>query len=86
MPVTINGLLEDVQEYEGKNGFGANVTISQKIGKKTKRITFIIKDKSLALRFSDLLDCEVSLCIAVVQNNFGTRFGDVYSIQEADVA
>ncbi len=39
MPIEIRGLLEDLETYEGKNGFGANVTLSTKIDRKTKRLS-----------------------------------------------
>lgn len=80
MPVEIKGLLEDVVTYEGKNGFGASVTISTKIDRKTKRLTFNVKDKSTADKLDTLLDTEIILSIELIQSNFGLRFGNILSI------
>ena len=80
MPVEIYGLLEDVETYEGKNGFGANITISQKVNRKTKRITFTIKDKNMADKLEQLLDTDISIKLELNQNNFGLRFGQILEI------
>lgn len=80
MPIELLGLLEDVQTFEGKNGFGANVTVSTKVDKKTKRVTFMIKDKNLANKLESLLDTDVIIKIELNQNNFGLRFGEVLNI------
>lgn len=80
MPVELIGLLEDVEPYEGKNGFGANITISTKVERKTKRVTFRTTDKNIANKLETLLDTDVIVKVALEQNNFGLRFGDVLSI------
>jgi len=80
MPIDIIGLLEDVQTFEGKNGFGANVTVSTKVDRKTKRVTFMIKDKNVANKLETLLDTEVVIKIELNQNNFGLRFGEVLNV------
>lgn len=80
MPVELIGLLEDVEKFEGKNGFGANITVSQKVDKKTKRISFMTRDKNVAEKLESLLDTDVILKVELNQNNFGLRFGDVISI------
>lgn len=80
MPVEICGLLEDVESFEGKNGFGANVTLSTKVDKKTKRITFMTRSKETAVKLESLLDTNVILKIELNQNNFGLRFGDLLDI------
>jgi hypothetical protein len=81
MPVEICGLLEDVESYTGKNGFGANLTISKKVGKKTKRLSFTIKDEAQYTQLEKLLDTDVILIVALEQNNFGLRFGEIYEIK-----
>lgn len=80
MPIEIKGLLEDVEGYEGKNGFGANVTVSTKVDKKTKRLSFRITDKSMAEKLETLLDTEITLVIELHQNNFGLRFGEIIEV------
>jgi hypothetical protein len=81
MPIEICGLLEDVESYTGKNGFGANVTISKKVGKKTKRLTFNIKDEAQFKQLENLLDTDIILVICLEQNNFGLRFGEILEIK-----
>lgn len=80
MPVEIRGLLEDLETYEGKNGFGANVTLSTKIDRKTKRLSFNLKDKKMADELDSLLDTDVILTVELIQNNFGLRFGNIIGI------
>lgn len=78
MPVEFNGLLEDVNRYEGKNGFGANITVSKKVGNRIKRLEFRINDKDIASELEKLLMSEVKFVIELDQNNFGLRFGEIY--------
>jgi len=80
MPIQIIGLLEDVQPYEGAKGFGANITVSCKLGKKTKRVSFLTKNKEFAQELEKMLDTDVILMVELNQNNFGTRIGEIISI------
>lgn len=80
MPVVIIGTIEDVNAYEGKNGFGANVTISRKVNKRTKRLEFRVSDKSVADKLEQLLDTEVTIQIELDQSNFGIRFGNLIEV------
>lgn len=81
MPVELMGLLEDVQPYNKKDGgFGANVTLSRKVDKKTKRVTFNTASKDMATKLEQLLDTDVILTVELLQNNFGTRIGEILNI------
>lgn len=80
MEIELVGHLDDVQTYNGKNGFGANVVMSQKVGKRTKTITFNTKDKAQADALEEALDTDVIVKIDLVQNNFGLRLGNIISI------
>jgi hypothetical protein len=80
MPIELMGLLEDVETFEGKSGFGANVTISTKVEKKTKRVTFMTRSKEVVSKLELLLDTDVIVKIQLNQNNFGLRFGDVIEV------
>jgi hypothetical protein len=80
MPGTIIGLLEDCEGYEGKSGFGCNITMSQKVGKKTKRVTFRTKDKNIFNRLEALIDEQVVVVVSIEQNNFGTNLRDVLEV------
>jgi len=79
MPVVIIGIIEDVQGYEGKNGFGANITMSRLVNKRRKTIAFNIKDKELAKKFEENLQEQVTIEIELSQNNFGLRLGEILS-------
>lgn len=83
MPVIIIGTVDDVQSYEGKNGFGANITISSLKDKRRKTLAFMTKDKKLAALFEENLQCEVTVSIELNQNSFGLRLGDVLEVVPA---
>lgn len=80
MPVIMIGIVEDVEIYEGKNGFGANITMSALIQKRRKTISFNVKDKELAARFELNLQKEVTVKIELGQNTFGLRLGEVLEL------
>lgn len=80
MPVVIIGTIEDVKTYEGKNGFGANVTISAKIERRTKRLEFRVTDPLVASKLEERLDTEVTIRIELEQSNFGIRFGQLLEV------
>ena len=40
MKINIECNVENVEKYQGKNGFGANITVSQLIDKKRQLLTF----------------------------------------------
>lgn len=80
MEIELVGHLDNVETYQGKNGFGANVVMSQKLGKRTKTVTFGTRDKSQAEALEELLDTDIIVRIDLIQNNFGLRFGNVISI------
>lgn len=81
MPVELIGLLEDVQPYEKKDGtFGANITMSKKVNKKTKRVQFTTNDKEMAKKLEELLDTDIILTVELNQNNFGTRIGEILAL------
>lgn len=82
MPIELQGLLEDVQPYEGKNGFGANITMSTKVDKKTKRITFRTTDRAFADKCEILLDTDVIVKLPLEQSNFGLRLGEPVIIEQ----
>lgn len=85
MPSIFIGLLEDCESYEGKNGYGCNVVLSAKVGKKTKRVSFRTKDKFVAEKIESLLDEEIVVVLECQQNNFGTSFREVIKVYD-DVA
>lgn len=84
MPVIIIGTVEDVQTYEGKNGFGANITMSALRDKRRKTLTFNTKDKDLVASFEANLQCEVTVQIELGQSNFGLRLGEIIELVPAD--
>lgn len=82
MPITIIGTVEDVQTYEGKNGFGANITLSALLNKRRKTITFNTKSRETAEKFEANLQVEVVVVLELSQSNFGLRLGEVISMGE----
>lgn len=81
MICNISGTVEDVQSYNGKNGFGANITISQLINKKRSLLTFIVNSSELANVFEENLQEQVNLQLELIQNNFGLRIGAVADLK-----
>ncbi|MBE6042640.1 MAG: hypothetical protein E7210_18610 [Clostridium lundense] len=80
MPIIIIGIVEDVQSYEGKNGFGANITMSALLNKRRKTLTFNTKDRDLAQKFELSLQEQVTVKIELVQSNFGLRLGEIFEL------
>lgn len=80
MPIIIMGIIEDVKTYTGKNGFGANVTMSQLVDKRRKSITFNTNSAEMARLLEEHLQEEMTLKIMLDQNNFGLRFGDILEV------
>lgn len=81
MICNISGTVEDVQSYNGKNGFGANITISQLINKKRSLLAFIVNSSELANIFEENLQEQVNLQLELIQNNFGLRIGAVADLK-----
>lgn len=81
MPIEFYGLLEDVQGYKGKNGFGANITVSQKVGNRTKRLEFRTNNEDLAIKLEALLDTNVKFVVSLEQNNFGLRLSEIIAFE-----
>lgn len=81
MICNISGTVEDVQSYNGKNGFGANITISQLINKKRSLLTFSLNSSELANIFEENLQEQVNLQLELIQNNFGLRIGAVADLK-----
>jgi len=80
MKVTLVGTIENVEMYEGKNGFGANVTMSEVIDKRRQLVTFTAKDKKQAELLENNLQEEAAVQIILTQSNFGLRLGEIVDI------
>lgn len=80
MPIYIICIVENVESYTGKNGFGANVLVSYLQDKKRKTLTFNVKSAENANILGEHLQDEVTLILSLEQNNFGTRIGDLVSV------
>jgi hypothetical protein len=83
MPVVIIGIVEDVQTYQGKNGFGGNITMSCLLDKRRKSLTFNNNDRGIVEKFEKLLQQEVTVRIILSQSNFGLRLGEVLEVVSA---
>lgn len=86
MKVQVLGVVENVEKYEGKNGLGANVMLSNLDSETRKRsfLSFTCKDAMQIAQFESLLQEEVVIAIELNQNNFGLRLGDVCAIERAE--
>lgn len=80
MEINIVGNVEDVNSYNGKNGYGCKVVMSQLVDRKRKQLTFFTKSPLLAEKFENNLQSEVVVRIVLDQSNFGLRFGDVLDV------
>ncbi|MDU7215837.1 hypothetical protein [Clostridium sp.] len=80
MKAIIIGTVEDVQSYEGKNGFGANIKVSQMEDKRREFLEFNTSDHITATHFEEALQQEVTMEINLQQNRFGLRLGEVLSM------
>ena len=85
MKCVLMGTVENVQEFEGKNGYGATITLSSVEKKKRTFLNFNTKVKSIAMQFEDKLQEETEVTIDLQQNNFGLRLGEVFSVDGEDI-
>jgi len=80
MEIIIIGTVEDAQEYQGKNGYGCNIKISQLQDKRRKELSFVTKNPLIGKVLEDKLQEEVTLKIILDQNNFGLRISDILEV------
>lgn len=84
MKCVLCGTVENVESYEGKNGWGAMVTLSSVENKKRTFLKFSTKIKSIANQFEAKLQEDVEVTMQLEQNNFGLRLGEVICIDGED--
>ncbi|WP_317412330.1 hypothetical protein [Clostridium baratii] len=81
MKISIECNIENVETYTGKNGFGANITVSQLVDRKRQLLTFNTSNAE----YANLLECKlqetVVLELELNQSNFGLRITDIIDIQ-----
>lgn len=84
MKIRVIGVIENVERYEGKNGLGANIMLSNLDVETKKRsfLNFTCKDAMQIAKFESLLQEEVTVVMELMQNNFGLRLGEVCLINE----
>lgn len=80
MPIMVNCVVEDVEEYEGKKGYGANILVSKLIDGKRKLLKFNISDQYMAVELSRKLQKECVLTLELTQNDFGMRISRVIEV------
>lgn len=80
MEIIIIGTVEDVNSYEGKNGYGCNVKIGQLKDKRRKELNLITKSPRIAEMLEDKLQEEVTIKAILDQNNFGLRLIDITEV------
>ena len=81
MKISIECNIENVETYTGKNGFGANITVSQLVDRKRQLLTFNTSNAE----YANILECKlqetVVLELELNQSNFGIRITDIIDIQ-----
>ena len=81
MKISIECNIENVETYTGKNGFGANITVSQLVVRKRQLLTFNTSNAE----YANILECKlqetVVLELELNQSNFGLRITDIIDIQ-----
>ena len=81
MKISIERNIENVETYTGKNGFGANITVSQLVDRKRQLLTFNTSNAE----YANILECKlqetVVLELELNQSNFGLRITDIIDIQ-----
>jgi len=80
MEIIIIGTVEDAQEYQGKNGYGCNIKISQLQDKRRKELSFSTKNPLIGKILEEKLQEEVTIKVILDQNNFGLRIIDVKEV------
>lgn len=79
MKINVNCIIENVETYTGKNGFGANVTISQLVNKRRELLEFSTTSAENAKLLEEHLQEEMELELELTQNKFGIRIGEIIS-------
>ena len=80
MKMNIECNVENVEKYQGKNGFGANITVSQLIDKNRQLLTFNTSNAEYANLLEGKLQETVDLDLELNQSNFGLRISDIINI------
>lgn len=85
MLVNTMATIDDCDSYTNKQGkFGLNFTISNKVGRKTKRLDMRGNDERLEDVLERNIGEDVSITFDLSQNNFGTQIGDVIQVATVD--
>lgn len=84
MKVQIIGTIENVEVFEGKNGLGANIMLSNLDTETKKRsfLSFMSRDAMQIAKCESLLQEEVMVVIELSQNNFGLRLGEIFLVEQ----
>lgn len=85
MPTYIICTIEDVEKYTGKNGFGANITVSTLLDKKRKSLKFNITSAEYASLLEENLQEVVTLILTLDDNKFGLRIGSLLSVTKGSI-
>jgi urease accessory protein UreE len=86
MKCILLGVVENVETFEGKSGWGATITLSSIQNKKRTFLSFNTRERDIADKFESKLQEDVEVMINLEQNNFGLRLGDVISVDSEDLS
>ena len=81
MLIKLDCIIENVESYTGKNGYGANVTVSQLNDKKRSLLNFSTSSAEIASHLEEHLQENVNIELELIQNNFGLRIGQITDLK-----
>lgn len=84
MPVTFIAELEDINEYVGKNGYGANLSVSKRLNNRVKRLEFNTNSQVLVERLQGYLLKQIKFTVELNQNRWGLTIGNLLGFEEPD--
>lgn len=77
--------VENAEEYNGKNGWGANISFSELVDKKRETNYLLTKNETIYKDSVSLLQQKVNVTFNWIQNSFGNRIGEIVSLSPASV-
>lgn len=82
MTIELIGNVDNVQSWEGKNGFGGLVTISKVVNKKRENLDIPLQNITQYRMLEELLQLEVKMEVDLQQNKFGMRFSNILNVEK----
>lgn len=84
MKVIVMATVENAEEYQGKTGYGCNITVSTLLDKKRESLEFNSKNPLIFAKCNEFLQEDVVLELDLQQSKFGLRIADVMSVNRVE--